>query len=121
MAYYYSDLKPEVLFPEQTGNIITFNDEYGNLPIKKCVVDFEDNTGISSLDFSVNGTIKTFNFGKTIQNGSLNVLTGELTNKDLITPEVINLGGTSLLTAKGENNFFSSVGQTTLQNISIRS
>ena len=39
----------------------------------------------------------------------------------LATPEVINLGGTSLLTAKGENNFFSSVGQTTLQNISIRS
>lgn len=246
--------KPPVYFPTVTGSICSFNSQYADLPLKSCVVDFEDETGIDSLDFSATGknlwsgegmlhsfqkfnlseftyddetlsyfaptmrggkifisdvfkpntqytlilvgkkngsdlstnlrvvytdgsytnlnfsstpatekqtliyksrannTIKDirglngsdtttlyynecglfegvktvddfvpfgnnklFSFGKTIQNGSLNVLTGELTNNDTTPPEVINLGGIKLLTQEGVNNIFADCGDTTLE------
>jgi len=229
-----SNKKPSVSFPSQTGSIVTFNSQYAGLPLKSCVVDFEDASGIDSVLFkhsshstvietlsgeyvdangivaqslsqypyrcviarvkqgetytySVNGTTtfipvmafftkypvlgsqsynrsrlidqtstfiapingyvfirgsgdfnevnqmvatgtnteyeqgntKTFTFGKTIQNGSLNILTGELTNNDTTPPEVINLGGMEIATLQGENNLFASAGDTTLQYIKI--
>lgn len=65
------------------------------------------------------GNTHTFTFGKTIQNGSLNVLTGELTNNDTTPPEVINLGGVNISLLQGENNIFADTGDTTLQYIKI--
>lgn len=244
-----SNKKPSVSFPSQTGSIVTFNSQYAGLPLKSCVVDFEDETGINSLEFSATGknlcppvtigkdynsntgkdktgtgvassvkfsidkdkiyvftkncdvnfqllawdaqdnyvgrtsgsntstrvfsksaftsgdgtkdfdsiakiaikfyqldnqsiddvtdaeyqvevgdtattyepfgAAKLFSFGKTIQDGSLNVLTGELTNNDTTPPEVINLGGMEIATLQGENNLFASTGDTTVQNIKI--
>lgn len=225
-----SHLKPPVSFPTLTGSIVTFNSQYAGLPLKSCVVNFEDETGIDSAivkvakhstvigtlrevyidangvitpsfpqypyrdviakvqqgrtyTYSINGistfipvmafydkypvigsqsynssrlidqnstfiapingfvfirgsgdfneinqmvatgtnteyeqgNTKTFTFGKTIQNGSLNVLTGELTNNDTTPPEVINLGGMEISALQGENNLFASTGDTTLQ------
>lgn len=229
-----SFLKPSITFPTLTGSIVTFNSQYAGLPLKSCVVDFEDASGIDSVLFkhsshstvietllgeyvdangivsqslsqypyrcviarvkqgntytySVNGisvfipvmaffeqypvngaqsynssrlidqsstfiapidgyvfirgsgdfneinqmvatgtntdyeqgNIKTFSFGKTIQNGSLNILTGELTNNDTTPPEVINLGGMNISLLQGENNLFASTGDTTLQYIKL--
>jgi hypothetical protein len=230
-----SNKKPSVSYPEQTGSIVTFNSQYAGLPLKSCVVDFEGETGIDSLDFSAtgknffdkdsvtlgkwltnvdtelssvtgsysdyipivsnipyyfshiagigafysmcvydenktfleninieggsdasgtvtftqgayirvnvyqtnldvcqielgdtatsyesyNGNNKLFSFGKTIQNGSLNVLTGELTNNNTTPPEVINLGGMNIETLQGENNLFASTGETTVSFIKI--
>lgn len=225
-----SNKKPSVTFPSQTGSIVTFNSQYAGLPLKSCVVDFQDGTGIDSLDFTATGknlfnksTItmkrfinidgelglsdwwsasdyiivkpnttyylsgitnggsvakhafyrvdktfisainsttyqittpddcyylrlsllsltpdnvqleqgdtsttfepfgsnKLFSFGKTIQNGSLNVLTGELTNNDTTPPEVIDLGGMNISTLQGENNLFASAGETTASHIKI--
>ena len=237
-----SNKKPSVSFLEQTGSIVTFNSQYAGLPLKSCVVNFNDQTGIDSLDFSatgknllisstvrhdayisnttgeeiaynywsatgflpmktgvryrllrlidgnysitagnsiywacydseynylsggigdgimsnynnvaymrissytnllfykaiivanenkdyfvtesdyIDGNGKIFNFGKTIQNGSLNVLTGELTNNDTTPPEVINLGGMNISALQGENNIWADTGETTLQYIKL--
>jgi hypothetical protein len=65
------------------------------------------------------GFNKLFSFGKTIQDGSLNVLTGELTNNDTTPPEVINIGGMNIETLQGENNLFASTGETTASYIKI--
>jgi len=258
-----SYLKPPISFPTLTGSIVTFNSQYAGLPLKSCVVDFQDGTGIDSLDFSAtgknlldvssisgtfggvtyandengivslngtkigstyapfpnsrvsmragisytfsinflsgtirdvnqnlrnlqcylistnnvnmgsiimyetetiksitvtpeedivvyprfawwtdntiitdvriqmqveinsistdfvkyNGVQKRFSFGKTIQSGSLNVLTGELTNNDTTPPEVINLGGMEIDALQGVNNIWADTGDTTLQYI----
>ena len=50
-----SNKKPSVSFPSQTGTIVTFDSQYAGLPLKSCVVDFENETGIDSLDFSATG------------------------------------------------------------------
>lgn len=70
--------------------------------------------GSTATAFEPFGDIKLFSFGKTIQSGSLNVLTGELTNNDTTPPEVINLGGMEIDTLQGVNNIFADTGDVDL-------
>lgn len=98
-----SNKKPSVTFPSQTGNIVTFNSQYSGLPLKSCKVNIpvtQEGTGdpspynvrnfvgISSLDFTANSAVKTFQFGQTIYAGELDVLTGIF----MATHGVVDLG-----------------------------
>ena len=91
MAYVLGRKKPNLTYPEQTGSIVTFNSQYAGLPLKSCKVNIPvtqegtgdpspDNVrnfvGISSLDFTANSVVRTFQFGQTIYAGELDVLTG---------------------------------------------
>ena len=83
--------KPPVYFESTTGS---FYSQYAGLPLKSCRVDLPVNqsgSGIpsptnirdfipyTSLDFTANGTVKTFTFGQNVYIGYLDILTGVLT------------------------------------------
>jgi hypothetical protein len=103
----HSCQKPPVYFPTVTGAICSFNSQYAGLPLKSCVVSFDEQSAISSLDFTANGTTRTFTFDEAITTGSLDVLTGVLTKSDSST---VNLGGMEINTILGLNSLISSVG-----------
>lgn len=82
--------KPPVYFESTTGS---FYSQYAGLPLKSCRVDLPVNQSGSgtpsptnirdfipytSLDFTANSTVKTFNFGQTVYAGTLDVLSGVL-------------------------------------------
>ena len=96
--------KPPVYFESTTGS---FYSQYADLPLKSCVVSFDEQSAISSLDFTANGTTQTFTFDTAITTGSLDVLTGVLTKSDSST---VNLGGMEINTILGLNSLSSSVG-----------
>lgn len=83
--------KPPVYFESTTGS---FYSQYAGLPLKSCRVDLPVNQSGSgtpsptnirdfipytALDFTANGTVKTFTFGQNVYIGYLDVLTGVLT------------------------------------------
>ena len=76
---------------EQTGKIVTFDSPFAGLPLKSCKVNIpvtQEGTGdpsptnvrnfvgVSSLDFTANSVVKTFQFGQTVYAGELDVLRG---------------------------------------------
>lgn len=72
--------------------------------------EYQIEVGDTATPYEPFGDTKLFSFGKTVQNGSLNVLTGELTNNDTTPPEVINLGGMEIDTLQGVNNIWADTG-----------
>lgn len=82
--------KPPVYFESTTGS---FYSQYAGLPLKSCRVDLPVNQSGSgtpsptnirdfipytALDFTANGTVKTFTFGQNVYIGYLDILTGVL-------------------------------------------
>lgn len=104
MAMIKTCQKPPVYFESTTGS---FYSQYAGLPLKSCIVSFDEQSAISSLDFTANGTTQTFTFDEAIATGSLDVLTGVLTKSDSST---VNLGGMEINTILGSNSLISSVG-----------
>ena len=105
--------KPPVYFESTTGS---FYSQYAGLPLKSCRVDLPVNQSGSgtpsptnirdfipytSLDFTANGTVKTFTFGQNVYIGYFDILTGVLT----VTHKGADLG--SLTWIKESNHFYS--------------
>ena len=90
---------------DSSGTITFIQGSYIRVNVYRTYLDIvQVELGDTATTYEPFGDTKTFSFGKTIQNGLLNVLTGELTNNDTTPPEVINLGGMNIETLQGVNN-----------------
>ena len=109
--------KPPVYFESTTGS---FYSQYAGLPLKSCRVDLPVNqsgSGIPSptnirdfipytaLDFTANGTVKTFTFGQNVYIGYLDILTGEL----VATHKVKVFDGSEVFTSQSNNRVYTAI------------
>ena len=90
---------PSASYPEVIGNPITFDTEFA-LPLKKCVISFNEVSAISSIDVTVNGTTTTISFGESLTEGSVDVVSGILTRAD---STIKQLTPTQLSSIVGQN------------------
>lgn len=115
----HSCKKPPVYFESTTGS---FYSQYAGLPLKSCRVDLPVNQSGSgtpsptnirdlipytALDFTANGTVKTFTFGQTVYAGTLDVLTGKLSITH--THQTYNGSENWIISSTG-NNYFLEIG-----------
>lgn len=108
---------PKITESEVTGSSVVFNSVYGGIPLKECIIDFDEQTAISSLTITVNSISHTINLGESLTEGSLNVLTGILTKADTST---IQLPVYRIDTEHGQNTISVDRGELTVRYIRVR-